>query len=276
MTIVISAKLTLAVRLLDTTTGREVTEPGVRFTIDGNNFIPMKKGDAVYAFVNIGKDDFLMQIDVNGYDAMEINVSKERLDQKLPMLDIFLMPSEKNRAYGEVLKVYGTLSKLEYIEAINLNRPICLFHSIQSRKEVHKMSLMPMTAGGGVSLDYLDYAIASEDNSYFDTFRVKEQENTTTVVVDKPLSNEHKLNDRIFRIIYGRAAPDGEFILKARDDASSLPYLLHFAVDGQEYFRAIDLKLEAGEIDLLEGATKKTEPIEQKEESKEKEGEDKQ
>jgi len=271
VTTLISAKLTLAVRLIDTTTGRDITEPNVRFTIDGNDFMPMKKGDGLYAFVNVGRDDFLMQIDVYGYDTKVIPVIKEELDQKLPMLDVFLMPSEKNRAYGEVLEVYGTLSDLSYIEAINLNRPIALFHSSQTKKEVHKISLLSMTPGGGVSLDSLKYALLSETGSFYDTFKVLEQDSTTTVRISKALRNEHKLNDRIFRILYGDVKPEGDFVLKVRDDASSLPHLLHFAAGGKEYFREIDLHLEAGEIDLLEGAVE-YKPIEQEEEQDKAEG----
>lgn len=269
MTVVISAKLTLAVRLLDTTTGREIAEPDAHFLIDGNAFNPMKKGDGVYVFVNASKEDFLMQIDVRGYDTTVFTVPIMKLDPKLPMLDIFLMPSEKNRVYGEVLKVYGTLSNLEFIEAINLNRPLGLFHSSQDRKEVHKISLLPMTAGGGVYLDNIQYALLSQDDETYDTFKVLEQDTTTTVIVEEALRNEHKLNDRIFRINYGKVEPDGTFVLKVRDDANSLPHLIRFGRDGKEYFRKVDIHLESGETDLLEGA------VELKPKEKEEEGENK-
>jgi len=272
VTILISAKLTLAVRLLDTTTGRDITEPNVRFLIDGNAFNPMKKGDGVYAFVNVGKEDFLMQVDVYGYDTKVLSVSRNELDQKLPMLDVFLMPSEKNRAYGDVLKVYGTLSDLSYIEAINLNRPMGLFHSSLDKKEVHKLSLLSMTPGGGVSLDNLKYAMVTEDGMFYDTFKVLEQDTTTTVLTENALRNEHKLNDRIFRIIYGDAKPDGSFVLKVRDDATSLPHLIHFESGGKEYFKEIDFHLENGEIDLTEGAVE-YKPKEQEKQEEQEEGE---
>ena len=187
MTITISAKLTLAVRLLDTTTVREISEPDAHFLIDGMKSDPMRKGDGMYVFVNVGKEDFLMQTIVRGYDNSVVAVSTDKLDQRLPMLDLFLMPSEKNRAYGDVLKVYGTLSKLDYIEAINLNRPIGLFHSSQDKKEVHKLSLLPMTAGGGVSLDTLRYALLNEESEIYEPFKVLEQDTTTTVITEEAL-----------------------------------------------------------------------------------------
>ena len=254
MTIVITAKLSLAVRLLDTTMGKEVIETDVHFTIDGNSINPMRKDEGMYVFVNMCKEDFLMHIDVRGYDSVDVSVNRNELDPKLPMMDIFLMPSEKNRIGGEVLTVKGTLSQLDYIEAIYLNRPICFFQSAMDKKELHKLNIMSLTAGGGVKLDKLRYALLDEESQRYDSFVVNEQDTPTSVMIAEPLSREHKLNDKIYRIIYGRAGPEGKFILKVRDEANELPYLIHFGVAGKEYFRKLDFHLETGEIDLLNGA----------------------
>lgn len=271
MTTVITAKLSLAVRLLDTTTGREVTEPDIHFSVDGNTVIPLRKDEGMYVFVNMGKEDFLMHIDVRGYDSIDEQVIRNELDPKLPIMDIFLMPSEKNRIGGEVLTATGTLSELEYIEGIYLNHPIALFHSALDKKEIHKINLLSMTAGGGVNLDKLRYALLDEDGQRYDTFNTLEQDTPTSVMIDGPLTREHKLNDKIYRIIYGRAGPDGKFVLKVRDEAGELPYLIHFGVSGKEYFRKLDFHQETGEIDLLNGAAlveekDQTESIEEREE----------
>lgn len=255
MTTVITAKLSLAVRLLDTTTGKEITDSNIHFTIDDNPFNPLRKGDGTYVFVNIGKEEFLMQINAYGYEKMCMKVNSKELDPKLPMIDFFLMPQEKNRIGGEVLEVRGSLSKLEYIEAINLDRPICLFHSSNYKKEVYKLNLLSMTAGGGVILDSLKYAVLDEANMRYDCFTVTQQDSPSSVVIKEPMINEHKLNDKIYRIIYGRASPSGAFILRVRDDAGSLPYLIHFKADDKEYFRKLDFHLDHGIVDLLDGAT---------------------
>ena len=262
----ISAKLSLAVRLVDTTTGNELTENDVHFLKDGRYVNPIRKGSGLYVFVNIGREEFPMQIDARGYDPCDIEVDFDRLDPRLPMADIFLMPSEKNRIGGSVLKICGTLSNLEYIEAVNLDRPIGLFHSTQAKKEVHSMNLLPVRTGGGCMLDTMSYALLSETGERYDVFEVKKQDAPLRVVLKEPLTEEHKLNDKIFRIIYGRAGPDGKFVLKVRDDASSLPHLVRFKVGDSEYFKKIDFSLEGGETDLLKDAVKR-EPLTGKEES---------
>lgn len=256
MTTVITAKLSLAVRLLDTTTGLELSETNVSFYIGGMKVIPMKKGSGTYVFVNMGREDFLMRICANGFDDYDVEVKYETLDPILPILDAFLMPSEKNRNGGYVLKINGTLSKLEYLEAINLNRPSGAFQSVLVKKDVARMNVLPTSPGGGVALENMAYVLLAGNSERYETFIVKEQDKPTSVLLKAPLQYEHELNDRIYRIIYGRVDPEGKFILKVRDDSVNLDYLLHFKVGDDEYLRHIDFHLENGETDLLKDATK--------------------
>ncbi len=256
MTTVITAKLTLAVRLVDTTTGRELSENDISFYIDGGLVHPMKKGSGTYIFVNMSKEEFLMQICAYGFMDMDVKVDCKALDSRLPMFDVFLMPSEKNQIGGQVIEINGTLSGLESIQAININHPVGAFQSVVTKKDITKMTLLPMTTGGGVALDSIAYAMLSKDQSRYEVFTVQEQDSKASVVLRSPLKYEHELNDRIFRIIYGRAGPGDDFRLKVRDDEATLNYLLYFKVGEDEYLRPVDFHLENGEIDLLEGATK--------------------
>ncbi len=273
MTTVITARLSLAVRLVDTTMGRELSENNIRFFIGNDLVHPMKKGSGTYVFVNMSKEDFLMRICAYGFDDYELDVKFETLDPRLPIIDVFLMPSEKNRVGGTVLQINGTLQKLEYLEAIDLNHPIGAFQSAVTKKEVTKMTVLPMTTGGGVVLDTIDYAILTKDQQRYEVFTVKEQDTSSSVILKSALKFEHELNDRIFRIVYGRAGPKGAFSLKVRDDSSTLNYLLHFKAGDTEYIRPIDFHQETGEIKLKAGATKII-ALEEKEEEKEKEKKD--
>lgn len=256
MTTLITAKLSLAVRLLDTTTGKEITETDISFYIGEKKVIPMKKGGGIFVFVNMGREDFLMRIVARGFDEYTCDVKYETLDQRLPMLDAFLMPSEKNLTGGYVLKINGTLSGLEFLEAVNLNRPMGAFQSVTVKKDVVRMSVLPASPGGAVALDNMAYILLSGDLERYETFCVKEQDKPTSVLLQAPFKIGHELNDKIYRIIYGKVSPDGSFLLKARDDSSTLKYVLHFKAGDDEYLRPIDLHEENGETDLMTGATK--------------------
>ena len=126
------------------------------------------------------------------------------------------------------------------------------------------MNLIPRSAGGRINLESMKYALLSETKERYEVFEVLENETQTSVIIRSPLSGEHKVNETIYRIIYGRAGPDGQFLLKVRDDSDSLPHLLHFFAGENEYFRPIDIHLENGEIDLMNGAIK-VEPLPGKE-----------
>ncbi len=260
MTTVIRACLALAVRLIDTTTGRSLEERDVRLSRDGTLLTPMNKGSGIWVLTGEDRKDFVLHVYARGFDEEDVPISYETLNPKLPMLDVFLMPSEKNRTAGSVLQINGTLSKLTSIEAIAIERPLCGFHEVVERRGVISMSLLPKTAGSKVVLENMRYALASEDGTRYEVFEVKETQTPTQVVLRERLKDEHKTNDKVCRIIYGRAGPKGAFVLKVRDDASHLPYLLRFEAGKHEYFRPIDFRLESGEIDLLAGATKVLKP----------------
>ncbi len=254
MSVVIRARLLLAVRLIDTTTGRAVSETDIRFSTDDEVLSPMNKDEGFWVFTGESREDFSMHIKARGYDDSDIDIRFDELNPKLPMCDVFLMPSEKNRVGGSVISIQGNLSKLESIEAVSLKQFICLFRETSDKKGVVHMSLMPKSAGGRVVIDSMRYALLSEDGSRYEVFGITECDNPTQVVLKEPLKGEHKSGEKVGRIIYGRAGPEGNFMLKVRDDGSELPYLIRFTVSGKEYFRPIDFHQESGEINLMDNA----------------------
>ncbi len=254
MTVVIRARLSLALRLIDTTTGRVVEETEIKFRSDGEVLKPMNKGEGFWVFTGESREDFSMQICARGYDDAELDVRYETLDPKLPMCDVFLMPSEKNRVGGSVISIQGNLSKLESIEAVDITRPICLFREMTVKRDVVYASLMPLRPEGRVVIENMRYALLSEDGSRYEPFIISDSVNPARVILNEPLADEHKTGEKVCRILYGRAGPDGSFLLKVRDTGSSLPYLIRFTAGGNEYFRPIDFHLESGEIDLKDGA----------------------
>ncbi len=256
----IRASLSVAIHLIDTTLGREIDETNIRFTNGDVILRPLFKGNGTWVFTNLSREDFLMHISASGYEEADIDIKFDTLDPKLPMLDVFLMPSEKNRAGGGILNIYGTLPELEAIEAVYLNRPICGFSSVLEKRGDVILSLIPKATGGRINLESMKYALLSETKERYEVFEVLKSETQTSVTIRSPLNGEHKVNEAIHRIIYGRAGPDGEFLLKVRDDSDTLPYLIRFVAEGSEYFRPIDFHLEHGEIDLMKGA-KKVEPL---------------
>ena len=265
MTTVIKATLSVLLHLIDTTTGKEVEETNVRFCDDGNDLRAMYKGSGNWMFINLGREDFLMHVSIDGYDETDVDIKYDTLDPRLPIIDVFLMPSEKNRKGEKVLEIYGTLPWLETIEAVNINRPICGFNNVLVKQKSIILNLIPRTAGGRINLESMKYALLSETKERYEVFEILENQTQTSVTIRSPMSAEHKVNETIHRIIYGRAGPDGSFSLKVRDDSDSLQYLLRFRTKDGEYFRPVDFHLEHGKIGLMKDAIR-VEPLPGKEE----------
>jgi len=256
VTTVIRARLMVALHLVDTTTGRDIEDTDVRFIRDGTLQRPMNKGNGIWVFTGDVREDFLMSVEVRGFDKEELSICYETLDPKLPILDVFLMPSENNRRGGEVVRIEGSLSGLRSIEAVPVTKPVCMFHEVNEKKGVVTMTLLPKIAGSKVELDNTRYAVIFEDEQRYEVFEVISTKSRTQVLLKEDLQNEHKTGEKIGRIVYGRAGPKGAFLLKVRDDGTSLPYILRFVTGRGEYFRPIDFGLEQGMIDLMDKAVK--------------------
>ncbi len=256
MSVVIRACLKVALRLIDTTTGRELEEQDIRFNSGEEVISPINKGGGFWVITGEGREDFSMHIKAWGFEETDVDIRYEKLDPKLPVRDVFLMPSEKNRTGGSVISIHGNLSKLESIEAVSGLRPVCYFREASEKRGTYYMGLLPKTTGGRVVIDNMRYALLSEDGSRYEVFGIADNVNPTRVVLEDPLKGEHKAGERVCRIIYGRAGPEGDFTLKVRDDGSSLPYLIRFTAGGSEYFRPIDFHLESGEINLMDNTLK--------------------
>ena len=118
MASVIRAKLDLLIRLVDTTTGAAVDERNVGFMRNGEPVRPDGRGNGIYLMINTGREDFLMQVKVYGYEDMSLKISYAELDARLPEVTVFLIPSEDTLRGGGVLSFSGILPFLEAIEAV--------------------------------------------------------------------------------------------------------------------------------------------------------------
>lgn len=253
----IHARLDLVVRLIDTTTGATVEEANTQFYRDGVQVRPSYRGDGTWVFVNTGREDFLMRVQVFGYDPAEKKVVYADPEERLPVCDMFLMPSENSRKGASVLSVSGSLPSLEALDAVNLSRTVCGLHEYTEKKGVASISLFPAYPGVPVELEDIYYGLLSADGKSYERFEVLKQEGPQSVVLRAPLTGEHAANQRICRMIFGHVdAKEGRFSLKVRDDGKDLVHLVRFVADGSTYFRKLDFHAETSVIDLMEGAEK--------------------
>ena len=249
---VIRAKLDLAVRLYDTTTGATVDERNVVFLRDGVPVRPESRGAGVYVFINTGREDFLMQIDVFGYDRYETSVRYEELDERLPVCYVFLMPSENTLSGRYTLSFSGTLPFLKSIEAVNLNRTVCVTGDHNTRTNVLSV-FHPQ--GGMINLEEYIYGLLSQDKTSYEKIEVEKMVTQKQVQLKIPANKDSEKtsakllipkiapNLAIARIVHGIVQGDGthtRYLIRVRDDGIDTRYLVRYEVREEVRFQVVD------------------------------------
>ena len=130
---VIRFRLDLLVRLIDTTTGGSVEERNVRFFRDGKVVRPATRGGGNYVFLNCGREDFELEIRVYGYDPFRMSVRYETLEDAMPVIEAFLIPSENGSGGYPVLGLSGRLPGIQSIQAVNVNATCCCISGFDER-----------------------------------------------------------------------------------------------------------------------------------------------
>lgn len=229
-------KLDLVLQLVDTTTGKSVEEQDVRFFIEGKQCWPIPRGGGNFVFINTGRSDQTLTLKVFGYEDAVINVQYDKLDKVVPLLQVFLIPSE-NLAKGERLcSLTGTLQGLEEIEAVSLAQSNICFSEFNERKCLMKLFL----AKGRLSMENVHYGLISSDGPHYEHFAVASEVPPDMVQLKEPLTETFPINSPISRVIFGNVSPDGSYLIRVRDSAEMLNYLVRYRVNGETHFQIVD------------------------------------
>lgn len=229
---VIRCRLDLLIRLIDTTTGQAVTSQSALFRSHGKLMPARLRGDGNYIFVDIGRDNRLMQLDVPGYDSLEFTVDYETLDDRMPSIDIFLIPSENTES---ILTLSGKVRGLKEVEAVQLGKPVCSINEFDAKG--NKMSLFvpnkQMNMEGG------HYGLLHGETDY-EHIVVEEQPNQSLVKLKNQLKEEYAVGSGIARVVFGRVEDKGNYTLRVRSTADHPRYLVRFTTDKSVKYRVYD------------------------------------
>ena len=239
MASVISAKLDLLIRLVDTTTGAAVNERNVVFMRNGQPFRPDGRGEGIYLMINTGREDFLMQIRVYGYEDMSLKISYAELDERLPEVYVFLIPSEDTLRGGGVLSFSGILPFLEAIEAVKPDRPLCVVKSFEPKKKI----LTYFTQAGALcEWNEAGYGMLSADRQSYEIINAVRTDSATSVELKEALKEENISNLPVTRIIHGKVDENGAYLLRVRDDGEDQKYLIRYTVKSEVRFQTVDFR----------------------------------
>ncbi len=236
--------LDLLISLKDSTTGLPVEEKNVRFIRDGKHIVGSARGAGDYVFLNEGRENSLMRIEVYGFEPKNLIVDYEKLDKVLPMIDVFLIPSENTSRGEAILTMKGKLSGLESVEAIHPGRAVTSVREL----DVKKCIMTIFSPNRRVNLTDSKYGLFYADSQTFQSIEIAEEMTDKRIRLRKNPEGEFIPNSPLCRILYGQVEEDGSYLFKVRDDGKNLRYLIKYVVDGQTRYKTVDF----GEPDIPE------------------------
>lgn len=229
-------RLDLVLQLVDTTTGATTDERDVQFYIDGRQCWPIPRGGGNFVFINTGRRDSTLTMKVYGYEDVTVNVQYDKLDTVVPLKQVFLIPSEKLAKGDRLRSLTGNLQGLEEIEAVSLSQSNLCYSEFNEKKCMLKLFL----ARGRLSMENVHYGLISDDRSHYEHFEVAEEVPPNMVRLKSPLTETFTVNSPIARVVFGNVSPDGSYLLRVRDDAQTLEYLVRYRVNGEDRFQVVD------------------------------------
>ena len=232
---VIRQRLDLLIRLIDTTTGASVEERNVRFFRDLEPVRPVARGGGNYVFLNCGREDFELEVRVYGYDPVQTVIRYETLEEKLPVQEIFLIPSENASAGQPVLTLSGTLPGIRSIQAVNMNATFCCISDFDERRRI--MKLFRMHRSG---MDGIYYGLIHPDRQTFEPFTVVKELAKDSVKISRSLEEPFMVNAPVSRMIFGSVTLAGDYCIRVRDDGRQLRHLIRYVVEDEVRFRTVD------------------------------------
>ncbi len=230
-------KLSLAVMLYDTTTGLHVAERNCKFFFDEKPIQPLPRGGGSYIFLNLAQENKKMRVEVKGYEVAEVTVDYESLNPQMPILDMFLIPSENN-PYGEqMIALTGQLPGIESIDAVLLSQSYCSSGEYNERERV-----MKILKKNGLAMENVHYGLLNKNmqEGRYEYFRIEKVIPPSSIKLQEPLKEPFSSNSPIARIIFGQVRPDGTYLLRVRDQATVLKGIVRYVVGGESRFQSVD------------------------------------
>ena len=229
----IQHKLDLALRLVNTVTGRVVDERNTQFTtvLTGIKSIPKQGG--MYLFLNVGSDDFEMDIHVYGYEPRKIQIRLSELQGIMPIREVYLLPLE-TPIKEEVLTLRGRLSGIEEMEAVSLSDTNCCIKEFDARKRI--MSVLNQR---NVRFHHIHYGLINRERTEYEHFEVEKEISPQEIKCRQKLEKEFHINQPIVRIIFGQINNQDEYILRVKNDENA-KYLVKYVIEGKIFYQTVD------------------------------------
>ena len=229
--------LSLALRLLDATTGMPVSLSDVSLT--GCPERPREVETGTLLFIDLPREDFSISLSSRRFEDRPVDVHYAELDEKLPILDVPLVP--RTGLYGgePLLTLEGVCPGITELSAARPGDTSCLFREFDAKKH-----LLTVFNPHALSLDRPRYALIDTENGACELFQIAKRVNDTTLKLPCTLAGSYGNYSPLTPVVDGLVRPDGSYTIRVRDDGSDASWLLRYVVNGEEHFKSADFRSE--------------------------------
>lgn len=240
-TAVFTHSLDLALRLVDTTSGRGVSGREMTVRIDGKPTRFEEKGMGMLIFQNLANRQFHLELSSAAYEPAEQAVDLDTLEKRLPLLEIPLIPGPGYGTAAEFQTLEGLLPGITDLSAVQAGENACL-----AREWNPKKRMMKLFNPHHLTLDRVRYALVDPDRECFEPFRILRSLDGETVQVDRALEMEFRNYFPIIPVVSGLCRSDGRYCLRVRDEGSECRWLIRWETEGAVHFQMVDFHQEPG------------------------------
>lgn len=252
--ILIVHRLDLALRLLDTTTGRDVSASQVRLFRDGKPLHPTEKETGLMVFPALGRNDFILGLQAREFEPVSYPVRFSELDEKTPYVELHLIPSVISASPMPCLTLSGKLPGISEITAVRLGETFCLIREFDTRKK-----LMTVFNPHRLEMGRTHYALVDPEGMRYERITIVKRVDDNTIKLDRALESKFGSNWPVCPVVFGRTDSEGNYLLRVRDDATNPKWLIRCMLGDEERFFIVDMR-EATElpeqcqaVDVIEG-----------------------
>ena len=230
-------RLDLALRLLDSVTGKVIEERNTRFFTQSPAKTAIPRGGGLYLFLNSGREDFDMEIHVYGYEPRTVRITYPEQEENMPVRDVYLIPLD-NPVLENVLTLRGNLPGIEEIEAVSLTDANCCIKEFDARKRI-----MTILNQKNIRFHHTHYGLLNRERTAYEHFELEKEISLQAIKCKKRLEQEVFINTPIVRVIFGQTNEQGDYVLKVRNGEIA-QYLVRFVANGNTFYQKVDFRQE--------------------------------
>lgn len=226
-------RLDLAIRLVNTVTGKVVEEYNTKFITGLTGVKAISKQGGMYLFLNVGREDFEMEVHVYGYEPQKVQIKFPGNQEQMPIREVYLLPLE-TPIKDDILTLRGNLSGIEEIEAVSLSDANCCIKEFDARKRI--MSVLNQR---NVRFHHTHYGLINREKTEYEHFELEKEISPQEIKCKQKLEKEFFINQPIARVIFGQIKEQKEYVLKVANEENA-KYIVRYVVEGKIFYQTVD------------------------------------